>query len=340
MFRFEHPEFFMAFVAIPLLIVVYFAMRWLRSRASKSFATDKAWSRLTNQWSRGRERVRAILLLCSFILLCFALANPQWGLRRETVMSKAADIFIALDISNSMLARDIAPSRLEKSKRFAQQLVNAFKGDRIGLIIFAGNAYLQMPLTTDYASAELFIRSAHPRLATSQGTAIGDALELAMRAYEEDAPHHKALFLITDGENHEDGAIEEMQKAHEAGLVPFIISVGTTEGDFIPMDIEGREDYKRDENGNPVRTAVNEPFLRQLAQEGDGRLYSILDGQDVIDDMRTKMEGLEKREMEQRAFKDYKSYYQFFLMAAIMLFFAERIIGNRRGIGGVKELRN
>jgi len=329
MFKFEHPEFFIAFVAIPLLFAAYFVMQWFRSRSSNSFATQKAWSRLTFHWSRGRERVRAVLLLFSFILLCFALANPQWGLRRETVMSKAADIFIALDISNSMLARDIAPSRLERSKRFAQQLVDAFKGDRIGLIIFAGNAYLQMPLTTDYASAELFIRSAHPRLATSQGTAIGDAIELAMRAYEEGAPHHKALFLITDGENHEEGAIEEMSKGREAGLVPFVISVGTTEGDFIPMEVQGKEDYKRDENGNPVRTAVNETFLRQLAQEGDGNLYSILDGQDVIDDMKIKMQGLEKQEMAQRAFKDYKSYFQYFLLGAILLFFAERLIGNR-----------
>ncbi len=330
MFRFEHPEFFIAFIAIPLLLAVYFTMRWLQSRSSRSFATQKAWSRLTDQWSRGRVRFRIILLISSFVLLSFALANPQWGLRSETVMSKAADIFIALDISNSMLARDIAPSRLERSKRFAQELVNAFRGDRIGLIIFAGNAYLQMPLTTDYASAELFIRSAHPRLATSQGTSIGDAIKLAMRAYEEDAPHHKALFLITDGENHEEGALEEMRKGREAGLEPFIISVGTTEGDFIPIVVQGREDYKRDENGNPVRTAVNEVFLRQLAQEGGGQLYSILDGQDVIDDIKLKMQGLEKREMQQRAFKDYKSYYQFFLLAAILLLFAERIIGNRR----------
>jgi Ca-activated chloride channel family protein len=330
MFRFEHPEFFVAFLAIPVLLAVYFAMRWLQKRSSKSFATHKAWERLTHHWSKGRERTRAILLIASFTLLCFALANPQWGLRSETVMSKAADIFIALDISNSMLARDIAPSRLEKAKRFAQELVDAFKGDRIGLIIFAGNAYLQMPLTTDYASAELFIRSAHPRLATSQGTAIGDAIELAMRAYEEDAPHHKALFLITDGENHEDGAIEQMQKGREVGLIPFVISVGTTEGDFIPIEVQGREDFKRDENGNPVRTAVNEAFLRQLASEGDGQLYSILDGDKVIEDMKLKMQGLEKREMQQRAFKDYKSYYQFFLLAAILLFFAERIIGNRR----------
>ncbi len=330
MFRFEHPEFFVVFLAIPLLLVVYFVMRWFQSRSSRTFASQKAWSRLTAHWSRGRERVRAILLLIAFILLCFSLANPQWGLRRETVMSKAADIFIALDISNSMLARDIAPSRLERAKRFARQLVNAFKGDRIGLIIFAGNAYLQMPLTTDYASAELFIRSAHPRLATSQGTAIGDAIELAMRAYEEDAPHHKALFLITDGENHEEGALEEMRKGREAGLVPFIISVGTIEGDFIPIEIQGREEYKRDENGNLVRTAVNEEFLRELARVGDGQLYSILDGQDVIDDIQLKMQALEKREMQQRAFKDYNSYYQYFLLAAILLFFAERMIGNRR----------
>lgn len=330
MFRIEHPEFFIVFLVIPLLVVIYFAMRWFRAKSVSAFASDKAWSRLSILLSSRREKVSSVLLFLAFLLLCGALANPQWGLRRETVQTKSADIFIALDISNSMLAQDVAPSRLERSKRFARQVVNAFKGDRIGFIMFAGNAYLQMPLTTDYASAELFIRSAHPDLATTQGTAIGEAINLGMRAFEEDTPRHKALILITDGENHEEGALEEIRKARDEGLVPFIVSVGTTEGAPIPIIVDGQQDYKRDESGTPVHTAVNEAFLRQLAQEGNGKLYSILDGQDVIDDMKLKMESFEKREMEQRAFKDYKSYYQYFLFAAIFLFFMERVIGNRR----------
>ena len=187
-----------------------------------------------------------------------------------------------------------------------------------------------MPLTNDYASAELFIESANPGLATTQGTAIGDAIRLAMRAFQEEVPHQKALVLITDGENHEEGALEAMRQGRELGLVPFVISVGTTEGELIPIEVNGRQDYKRDENGTPVRTAVNEDFLRQIAQEGGGALYSILDGEALLDEMRVKMAELEKQEMEQRAFSEYQSYYQYFLMIGLCLFVIQWLMGNAR----------
>ena len=330
MFRFEHPEYFIAFVIIPILIAAYVFMVWSRKRLSNRFASSRAWRFLTIGWIGRLETLRAIMLLFAFALLCTALTNPQWGLRKETVQAQAADIFIALDISNSMLAEDIAPSRLDRSKRFASQLVDAFKGDRIGLIYFAGSAYLQMPLTTDYAAAELFLRSAHPRLAGTQGTAIGEAIDLAMRAFEPDMDHQRALVIITDGENHEEGAIEMIRKGRQRGLVPFVVSVGTTEGAYIPVELQGREDYKRDENGTPVRTAVNEVFLRQLALEGNGELYSVLDGESVLNDMQERIAELEKREMEQRSFTDYESFYQYFLLAGLLLLFGERLIGNKR----------
>ena len=330
MFRFEHPEFFIAFVIVPILVGAFVFALWSRRRSARRFASAKAWGVLTRDGIGRLETLRAVMLLVAFVLICTALTNPQWGLRKETVQAQAADIFIALDISNSMLAEDIAPSRLDRSKRFASQMVDAFKGDRIGLIYFAGSAYLQMPLTTDYAAAELFLRSAHPRLAGTQGTAIGEAIDLAMRAFEPEVDHQRALVIITDGENHEEGAIEMMREGRQAGLVPFVVSVGTTEGAFIPVEIQGREDYKRDESGTPVKTAVNEVFLRQLALEGNGELYSVLDGQEVIDDMELRIAELEKREMEQRSFTDYQSFYQYFLLVGLLLLFGERLIGNRR----------
>ena len=330
MFRFENPEFLIAYAVVPVLLGLYYLMRWLRRRSAGKLATSGAWQRLISDWSSQKETLRIVLFLLAVTMLCTALVNPQWGLRRETVQAKAADIFIALDISNSMLAEDIAPSRLDRAKRFAQEFVDAFKGDRIGLILFAGNAYLQMPLTNDYASAELFIRSAHPRLASTQGTAIGDAIDLAMRAFEEDVDHQRALVIITDGENHEEGAIEEMTKGRQAGLVPFVVSVGTTEGAMIPIEVRGQTDYKRDESGVPVRTAVNEDFLRQLARAGSGELYSILDARSVIEDMRVKIDALEKREMEQRAFKEYRSFYQYFLFAGLLFLLIERLVGQKK----------
>lgn len=331
MFRFEHPEALWYFVAVPVIIGIYLLSRWLSGRAERTFATEKAWSRLLSNWSRRWAGIRTVLLVAGIALLCMALANPQWGVRRESVQAKSADIFIALDISNSMYARDIAPSRMERAKKFAIDLIQALRGERIGLILFAGNAYLQMPLTTDYAAAELFVKSAHPGLATTQGTAIGEAIDLAMRAFVEEEGHQKALILLTDGENHEEGAVDAMANARNAGMIPFLISVGTTEGAMIPVVIQGREDYKRDETGAPVRSAVNEDFLRELAQTGRGHLYNILDADFVISDIREKVELLEKREMEQRAFRDFESYYQYFLLGAIVLLLASGMISGRRG---------
>lgn len=332
MFRFEHPFFLWSFAIIPILIILYLLSRWLGTRAQRKFATDSAMMRLLGSWSHRKEVVRSVLLFTSLTMLCMALANPQWGVRREKVQAKAADIFIALDISNSMYAEDIAPSRLERSKKFATDLVNALRGERIGLILFAGNAYLQMPLTTDYAAAQIFIKSAHPGLATTQGTAIGEAIDLALRAYTEDDGHNKALILITDGENHEEGAMESMEKARDAGLIPFLVSVGTAEGAFIPVILQGREDYKRDENGNPVRSVVNEAFLKELAQAGNGTLYNIFDPDFVIKDIQTRIDDFDKREMEQRAFKDFESYYQYFLFPGICLLLLSWLIPTQRRI--------
>ncbi len=330
MFRFEHPEYFIVFALLLIVGAGVAYSAWQNRNASERFASASAWSRLTAALVPGRRTVRSVLILVSIAFMCLALVNPQWGLRRETVEATSSDIYIALDISNSMLARDIAPSRLERAKRFARDLIDEFKGDRIGLIFFAGSAYLQMPLTNDYASAELFVESANPRLAATQGTSIGDAIELAMRAFQEDVPHQRALIILTDGENHEEGAIEAMQAGRDAGLVPFVISVGTTNGDFIPIEIDGREDFKRDETGTPVKTAVNENFLRQLAEVGGGALYSILDGDALIDEMRDRMAELEKREMEQRAFKEYRSYFQYFLFIGLVLFIVQFMLGDAK----------
>lgn len=330
MFRFEHPEYLWVFAALPVLLSLYFFARWRGRHAMRSFATDRAAARLLGAWSERKALIRSLCLFTGLALLCMALANPQMGLRREKVTAKSADVFIALDISNSMYARDIAPSRLERAKKLCTDLIRGLRGERIGLILFAGSAYLQMPLTNDYAAGELFVRSAHPGLATTQGTAIGEAITLAMRAYiAEDARSH-ALILVTDGENHEEGAIEAMTRAHASGLIPFVIAVGTEEGAFIPMPVQGREDYLRDNTGTPVRSALNETFLRELAQAGGGTLYNIYDTEFVVKDIREKIDQFDKRETEQRAFTDFQSYFQYFLFGALLLLVISWSLGSRR----------
>ena len=181
-----------------------------------------------------------------------------------------------------MKAMDISPNRMERAKRFAQNLAKELRGDRLGVIIFAGNAYLQVPLTTDYAAAELFIKSANPDMAPSQGTAIADAIDLAERSFEDENKNHKALVIISDGENHEEEALERAQKANDNGLLIFTVGVGTSEGSFIPINISGRSDYKRDRTGNPVRSKLNEQMLEELASAGDGLYFNLADGSDQV----------------------------------------------------------
>ena len=179
----------------------------------------------------------------------FAASNPQWGTKKDKVKAQSADIFIAFDISQSMMAQDISPSRLERAKRFTEKLIRSLKGDRVGLIYFAGDAYLQMPLTNDYAAAELFIKSANPNLAGTQGTAIDEAIDLAVRAYEEDVKHQRALIIISDGEDHDEDAISMAKEGADAGLVIYTIGVGTETGAYIPFMNRGRTEFKKDDEG-------------------------------------------------------------------------------------------
>jgi Ca-activated chloride channel family protein len=189
-----------------------------------------------------------------------------------------------------------------------------------------------MPLTTDYASAQLFMRSAHPRLATSQGTAISEAIELAMRVYEEQEMHHKAIIIITDGENHDDRALEVMERGRESGLVPYVIGVGTQEGGFIPVTINNREDYKRDQQGNPVRTVLNDAIMQDLASTGGGEYYSIFNAAETLDRLKERIEQIEKLEMEQRSFKEYESYFQYFILLGLLMLLAELLISKKKSL--------
>jgi Ca-activated chloride channel family protein len=288
-------------------------------------------ARLLSGLSKGKEWLKWGLFLSGVLFICISYSNPQWGYKKEKVERKAADVYIALDISNSMLAEDVPPSRLERAKKFASDLVQELKGDRIGLILFAGSAYLQMPLTTDYAAAEIYLQSANPNIAGTQGTAIAEALELAMRTYDDRSAQNRALVIITDGEDHEEGALEMMQKANEAGVVPYIIGVGSEEGGFIPMNIRGREDYKRDETGSPVRTKLNEPFMRELSVAGNGRYFNIANSEVVISSLKERIDQLEKEDIEERSFSEYESYFQYFLGIGLVLLFIEEILTNRKG---------
>ncbi|MCP3929067.1 MAG: VWA domain-containing protein [Bacteroidetes bacterium] len=331
MFRFEYIENLYAFVAIPILVIFFIAMWHARKKSVLRFGSAGLMSQLMVGASRFKHPLKFTLLILALSFLIIGWANPQWGIKKEKVMRKSIDVFIALDISQSMLAEDVSPSRLERAKQFAQKLVQQLKGERIGTIIFAGNAYLQVPLTTDYSAVQLFLKSANPNMAPTQGTAIGDAIDLAERSFEEENKNYKAIVILTDGENHDDEALSRAETARDNGLLIFTVGIGTSEGSFIPVYAGGRQDYKRDRTGNPVRTRLDENVLRELSEKGDGVYFNLANNSDqVVEALQERIDRLEKREFEQRIFNEFESYFQYFIGVALFLIFIEFFISYRR----------
>jgi Ca-activated chloride channel family protein len=316
MFRLEESWAFYLLLILPALVLLGYWANQKQKNAIKSFGDAALFDRLLNDKQRGN--IRFYLFLGAIFFLILALVNPQFGLKKEKVKVEKSDIVIALDISNSMNATDVSPSRLEKAKRFISQLINARKGDQIGLIFFAGGAYLQMPLTSDYAAADLFTKAANTEMAGTQGTAIGEAIQLAMKSVKED--NQRALIILSDGEDHDENALSKAKDAASKGWSIFSIGVGTDEGGFVPVIQEGREEFKTDEEGNPVKSLLNKDLLQSIATDGNGAFYMLTDGENnIINDINTQIEKLQKRAVEVKSFTEYRSFYQYFLFAAILL---------------------
>ncbi len=330
MFRFENIDNLYLLAIIPVLVVIFMAVGFLRKRAFRKFGNLSLMEQLVPQMSKYKHNFKFVLLLLGLILSIIALSNPQWGTKKEKINRKSIDVFIALDISQSMLAQDISPSRLERAKNFCQNLVAGLKGERMGVIIFAGNAYLQMPLTTDYAAAQLFLKSANTKQAPTQGTAISEAIDLAERSFEEDNKHHKALIIVTDGENHDEETLQRAAKARENGLMIFTVGVGTAGGAYIPMYYAGQAGFKMDKTGNPVKTSLNEQMLGDIAKAGDGVYYNLVDGEKVVNALKERIEKIEKREFEQRSFTEFESYFQYFLAFGLLFLLIEFMISYRK----------
>lgn len=329
MFRFEQVEYLYVLAIVPILLLLYYVFRmWFNSESGK-LSEPGLFKKLSPHFSWARKNLKFALLLLALVFICIAWANPQWGNKKEKVRAQSSDIFIALDISQSMMAEDISPNRLERAKRLTQNIVRSLKGNRIGLIFFAGSAYLQMPLSNDYSAAEIFLQSANTEQAGTQGTAIVDAIELALRAFENDKDYQRSLVIVTDGESHDEEAVAKAEEALSKGLVVFTVGIGTEEGGFIPFMERGRESYKRDKSGNPVKSALNIALLKDLATSGGGEYYLVQEGNQIIAELKSEIDRLEKQEVEQRSFSEYASYFQYFLAIGLLLLFIEYLISNR-----------
>ncbi len=328
MFRFEESFILWFLVLIPLGLLLFY-LSTIRKRSQLDKAGDyKIFSRLFPNWSLKREWLKNSLILTAFAFLLISWANPQWGNRKQKVKAKSSDVIIALDISQSMLAQDISPNRMERSKFFLNELVKKLRGDRIGLVFFAGSAYLQMPLTNDYASAETFIKSANTTQAGTQGTVIAEAIEMSQSIFGEDNASQKAIIIISDGENHESEAIAAAREAKSNGTFVFTIGVGTQEGARIPIVERGKRVFKTDKSGNPVTSALNVSMLQDIAEAGGGKYYSLDQTMSALSKLDRDIDKLEKQEVEQRSFTDYNSYFQYFLFLAVILLVIEYFLTN------------
>lgn len=331
MFRFENPQYLYVLIALPVLTALFFFARLLRKRALRRLGEPSVIKNLMPLASRYVDVLKLILLLSGLAMLIIGWANPQWGTKKEKAKRKSVDVILALDISESMLAIDLLPNRLERAKRFVQDLVEALKGERLGAVIFAGNAYLQVPLTTDYAAVELFLKSANPSMAPVQGTAIADAIDLAEKAFDVKGKNHRALIIVSDGETHDEEAINRAKQAGKDGLLILCVGVGTPKGSFIPVSLGGKDDYKRDNTGNPVLTALNEAVMKEVSAGGNGTYFNLEQGSNsIISGLKAKIETLEKREFEQRIFDEFESYFQYWIGLGLLIILLEFIIPYRK----------
>ena len=339
MIHFEHIEYLWLLVAVALLGVLWGYGEWRRRRRLEQWADRGMFGRLIPDRSGWRPVVKMSLTLLGLALLVVALANPQFGTRIEKGKRAGSDVAICLDLSNSMMAEDIQPNRLERSKRVVSNLLNSLAGDRVSLVAFAGSSFIQMPLTGDYGATKLFLDEMDCSMISEQGTAIGDAIDKAMQTLgygDEDRVWEKsknrAIIVISDGENHEDDAVGAARNAAKEGVRVCTIGMGLPEGSPIPEydPRNRRSDYKRDREGNVVMTHLNEQMLRDVASAGNGVYVRAGNVNSGLSDITNLIAGLDKEEFGETQFAAYESRYMYPLLAGLLCLLAEVLLFERR----------
>ena len=333
MYKFENHIFFYAFGLLPLFIAIYI---WYRYRTKKNFKTLGELG-LINQLipdvSNAKKTTKFILFLIGFTFLIFGLCNLQTGSKMQQVKREGADIMVCLDVSNSMLAQDLSPNRLERAKMAIENMIDKLQGDRLGIIVFAGEAYVQLPITTDYSSAKLFLESINTKIVPTQGTNIADAINKAVESFGKDEGKNKAIVVITDGENNEEAtesAVSAAEEASKKNIVIHTIGVGSAEGVPIPNMVDGYAvGYKKDNAGNTIVTKLDAKILQEIAEATKG-VYVKASSADIgLDAILTKIGELDKKQMESKMYSDYEDQFQIFLMAALLLLVIETFISER-----------
>lgn len=332
MLKFAEPAFFYGFLMIPVFIIIFVMMLAWKKNALRRFGDQNLILKLMPDVSRTRLIIKFIIMLFAYTFLIIGLANPQIGSKLEKVERKGIDLVIAIDVSNSMLAQDIKPSRLQRARQAISRLIDELKNDRIGIIVFAGNAYVQLPITTDYSAAKLFLSTINTDIVPTQGTAIAEAINLAEESFDEN-DHNKAIVIITDGEDHEGDAIEAATKANQKGIKVYTIGMGLAEGGPIPVyDRFGNQTgFKKDLKNNTVITKLNETILQQIASAGDGKYVRANNTNAGLEIIFDEINKLEKTKFDSKVISDYEDRFQYFLGLALLMLLLEFLITEKKG---------
>ena len=329
MFRFANPDFLYLFFLLPVLVGVYLYYNYRRRQNIRKYGDPALLKELMPTISKDRPDVKFWLTFSALALTIFMLARPQFGSKMETVKRSGVEAVIALDISNSMLAEDVTPSRLEKSKKLISRLVDTFNNDKVGMIVFAGEAFTQLPITSDYVSAKMFLESINPNLISTQGTDIGAAIRLAMKSFTPNEGVGRAIIVITDGENHEGGALEAAKEAAEKNMQVFILGIGSPDGSPIPVE-RGRNDFRKDKDGNVIVTRLNEQMCQEIAKAGNGMYIRVDNSNSAEKILNEEIGKMAKKDVESQVFTDFDEQFQVLAWLVLILLVIEMLILERK----------
>ncbi len=328
MFQFQHSNYLYAFAIIPVLVVLFVSIVYWRKRKMQKLGDETLLSTQVQGYIPGRSTFKFILVSIALSAIILGWANLRMGDKTEKAERKGVDVVIALDVSKSMLAKDIQPDRLTRAKQLIMRLTDKMKNDRVALIVFAGKAYMQVPLTIDYSSLKMILQNVSPDIVPSQGTVIADAIGMGMESFSRNERKYKSLIVISDGEDHDEQAVEAARQATEEGVIVHTVGIGSPQGSTL-FDPDTRS-VKLDANGEPVVSRLNEGALKSIAKAGRGS-YSLLQNTDeVAEKLNGALEGMEKKNLGSLMFTDFTSYFQYFLLTGFVLLIIEWLLPGAR----------
>ncbi|MGM9745390.1 MAG: VWA domain-containing protein [Paludibacteraceae bacterium] len=329
MFRFANPYYLYLLLLVPLLVALFVYGRMQQRKRLRVFGNPDVLAHLMPNASQVRPPVKFGILMVALVLMIIALARPQFGSKWQTVKRQGVEAMIVLDVSNSMLAQDVQPNRLERAKLILSKLIDQMVDDKVGLIVFAGDAYIQLPITADAVSAKMFLSSIQTNLVPRQGTAIGTAIDLALRSFgPNDTEIGRTIIVITDGENHEDDAVGAAKLAHEQGVTVHVVGMGTPNG--TPIPVNGTMSFRKDRDGNVVVTKLNEDMCRQIAAAGSGVYVRADNTSTALKVVSEQIDKMQKGELETKSYAEYDEKFYIFAWIALFLVIAEYFVFNRQ----------